>query len=130
MPADFSVIAVDRVALRDEKLRRRLHDGVKKFSRQGMVKTGEWGAFARHIRYQQGDFKKLQTYAALGEQCAKLEKDWGAKVHRVFYMATPPSMFGEIPKYLGKAGLARDREWARIVVEKPIGRDLESALAP
>ena len=38
-------------------------------------------------------------------------------------------MFGEIPKYLGKAGLARDREWARIVVEKPIGYDLESARA-
>ena len=44
-------------------------------------------------------------------------------------MATPPSMFGEIPKYLGKAGLARDREWARIVIEKPIGYDLESARA-
>ena len=38
-------------------------------------------------------------------------------------------MFGEIPKYLGKAGLARDREWARIVIEKPIGYDLESARA-
>jgi len=42
MPADFSVIAVDRVDLSDETLRRRLHDGVKKFSRQGMVKNGEW----------------------------------------------------------------------------------------
>ena len=38
-------------------------------------------------------------------------------------------MFGEIPKYLGKAGLARDREFARIVIEKPIGYDLESARA-
>jgi glucose-6-phosphate 1-dehydrogenase len=38
-------------------------------------------------------------------------------------------MFGEIPKYLGKAGLAQDREWARIVVEKPIGYDLKSARA-
>ncbi|MBZ5537737.1 MAG: glucose-6-phosphate dehydrogenase [Acidobacteriia bacterium] len=129
MPAHFSVIAVDRVDLSDEKLCRRLHDGVKKFSRQGMVKTGEWGEFAGHIRYQQGDFKKLQTYAALAEQCAKLEKEWGAKVHRIFYMATPPSMFGQIPKYLGKAGLARDRQWTRIVVEKPIGYDLESARA-
>ena len=44
-------------------------------------------------------------------------------------MATPPSLFGEIQKYLGKAGLARDREWVRIVVEKPIGYDLESARA-
>ena len=65
----------------------------------------------------------------MGAQCARLEKEWGAKAHRIFYMATPPSMFGEIPKYLGKAGLARDREWARIVVEKPIGYDLESARA-
>jgi glucose-6-phosphate 1-dehydrogenase len=127
MPAEFSVIAVDRIDVSDEKLRRRLHDGVKKFSRQGMVTTGEWGEFAEHIRYQQGDFKNLQTHTTLGEQCAKLEKEWGAKVHRIFYMATPPSMFGEIPKYLGKAGLARDREWTRIVVEKPIGYDLESA---
>jgi glucose-6-phosphate 1-dehydrogenase len=127
MPPDFSIIAVDRVDLSDERLRRRLHDGVKKFSRQGMVKTGEWGKFARHIRYQKGDFKKLQTYTSLGEACAKLEKEWGTKAHRIFYMATPPSMFSEIPKYLGRAGLARDREWSRIVVEKPIGYDLESA---
>jgi glucose-6-phosphate 1-dehydrogenase len=129
MPADFSVIVVDRVALSDEKLRRRLHDGVKKFSRRGIMENGEWRAFARHIHYQQGDFKKLRTYTTLGEQCAKLEKDWGAKVHRIYYMATPPGMFGVIPKYLGKAGLARDREWARIVIEKPIGSDLESARA-
>jgi glucose-6-phosphate 1-dehydrogenase len=66
---------------------------------------------------------------ALSKQCAKLEKEWGVKVHRIFYMATPPSMFGEIPHYLGEAGLARDREWARIVVEKPIGYDLGSARA-
>jgi len=128
MPARFSIIAVDRAALSNEKLRRRLHEGVRKFSRQGLAKAGEWEAFAGHIFYQQGDFKKLETYTALGKQCAKVEKEWGVKAHRIFYMATPPSMFGEIPKYLGKAGLARDREWARIVVEKPIGYDLDSAL--
>ena len=129
MPARFAVIVVDRADLSDGKLRQRLHDGVKKFSRLGRVKPGEWAEFAKHIRYQQGDFQKLPTYAALGQECAKLEKEWDAKVHRIFYMATPPSMFGEIPKYLGKAGLARDRKWARIVVEKPIGYDLESARA-
>jgi glucose-6-phosphate 1-dehydrogenase len=129
MPDDFSIIAVDRVDVSDEKLRRRLHEGVKKFSRHGMTKKREWDEFAKHIRYQQGDFKELQAYRTLGEQCAKAEKECGAKVHHIFYMATPPSMFGEIPKYLGKAGLARDREWSRIVVEKPIGYDLKSARA-
>ena len=67
MPAHFSIIAVDRIAFSDEKLRRRLLDGVKKFSRQATVKSDKWGEFAKHIGYQQGDFKKLQTYAALGE---------------------------------------------------------------
>jgi glucose-6-phosphate 1-dehydrogenase len=127
MPANFSIVAVDRIALGDEKLRKRLHGGVNQFSRFGKAKDGEWSQFAKHIRYQQGDFKKLETYEELGKYCAKLEKEWGTKVHRVFYMATPPSMFGEIPCYLGKAGLSRDREWSRIVVEKPIGYDLESA---
>jgi len=125
MPADFSIIAVDRTEMSDEKLRQRLHDGVKNFSRHGLAKASQWNEFARHIHYQRGDFKKLQTYTALGEQCAKLGKEWGTKVHRIFYMATPPSMFGEIPQYLGKAGLARDRELARIVIEKPIGYDLQ-----
>ena len=76
MPAYFSVIVVDRVDMSDEKLRRRFHDGVNKYSRRGTVKPGEWSEFARHIHYQKGDFKKLQTYRALDEKCARLEKDW------------------------------------------------------
>jgi glucose-6-phosphate 1-dehydrogenase len=129
MPAHFSIIAVDRLPMSDQKLRQRLHQGVNQFSRFGKAKAAAWNEFARHISYQQGDFKKPQTYAALGAQCSTLEKEWGVKAHRIFYMATPPSMFGEIPKYLGKSGLARDREYARIVIEKPIGYDLESARA-
>lgn len=129
LPDQFALIAVDRVQLSQEEIRRRLHDGVNRFSRFGKAKAAAWSHLAAHIHYQQGDFKKLHTYTALSERCAKLEREWGAKAHRIFYMATPPSMFGEIPKYLGKAGLARDRERARIVVEKPIGYDLESARA-
>ena len=120
-PAQFAIIAVDRSKLGDDALRRRLHDGVNQFSRFGKAKTAAWNLFAPHIQYLQGDFKQPATYAALGRQCTKLEKQWGTKARRIFYMATPPSMFGEIPKYLGQAGLARDREWSRIVIEKPIG---------
>ena len=81
-----------------------------------------------NVFYQQGDFQKPQTYKALAEQCAKFEKQWNAKVQRVFYMATPPIMFGEIAKRLGEAALSADRERTRLVVEKPIGYDLQSAL--
>jgi glucose-6-phosphate 1-dehydrogenase len=129
LPEKFAIIAVDRTKLADAALRHRLHDGVNQFSRFGKSKADVWNKFAPHLRYQQGDFKKPATYAALGALCVKLEKQWGTKAHRIYYMATPPSMFGEIPKYLGRAGLARDREWASIVIEKPIGYDLTSARA-
>jgi glucose-6-phosphate 1-dehydrogenase len=129
LPAKFAIIAVDRIKLGDAALRRRLHEGVNQFSRFGKTTAAVWGRFAPHIHYQQGDFTQAATYTALGRQCARLEKQWGARTHRIFYMATPPSMFGEIPKYLGRAGLARDRAFTRIVIEKPIGYDLASARA-
>ncbi len=128
-PALFAIIGVDRIKLGDDALRTRWHDGVNRFSRFGRAKTSAWNPFAQHIQYLQGDFNQSSTYAALGARCAKLEKQWGTKARRIYYMATPPSLFGEIPKYLGRAGLARDREWSRIVIEKPIGYDIESARA-
>jgi len=129
MPANFAIVAVDRLDWSDDQLRQHLRDGVKKFSRHSDASGADWNAFARRIHYQQGDFQKLPTYTTLGDQCTALEQEWKSKVHRIFYMATPPSMFGEIPKYLGKAGLTQDKEWSRIVVEKPIGYDLDSARA-
>src|ERR1019366_3649414 len=66
VPAHFAIIVVDRAEMSDASLRRRLHDGVKRFARHGKSAAGAWAGFARHFHYQQGDFKRLQTYAALG----------------------------------------------------------------
>jgi len=129
LPGSFAIIAVDRISLSSEAMRRRYHGGVDRFSRFGKVRTAEWRRFAQHIHYQPGDFTKPSTYVALDKQCTALEKQWEAKAQRIFYMATPPSMFGVIPRLLGQAGLARDRTRTRIVIEKPIGYDLESARA-
>ena len=129
MPAHLAVIAVDRIELDDDALRRRLHEGVNRFSRRGKAAAEEWNQFASRIQYLRGDFNGPATYSELNARCAALDKEWDARAHRVFYMATPPSLFGEIPARLEEAGLASDRERARIVVEKPIGYDLDSALA-
>jgi glucose-6-phosphate 1-dehydrogenase len=128
-PAHFSIIAVDRVELSEDALHERLRGGVDQFSRFGKVDAAQWDGFASRIRYLQGDFKGPATYSALSDHCTKLETEWDVKAHRVFYMATPPSLFGVIPKCLAKAGLTSDRERARVVVEKPIGYDLDSAMA-
>ena len=100
IPVHFSIIAVDRVELSEDALRKRLHEGVRKFARSGKAPVKEWNEFSRHIRYLQGDFKSNATYKELSDQCANLEKEWGSKAQRIFYMATPPSLFGEIPSFL------------------------------
>lgn len=127
--ARYAVIVVSRVELSDEALRKRLHEGVRKFARDGHSAGAEWQEFSRHVCYLQGDCKARAVYTDLGHRCDALEKEWGAKAQRIYYMATPPSLFGEIPRFLAQAGLAADRERARIVIEKPVGYDLQSALA-
>jgi glucose-6-phosphate 1-dehydrogenase len=127
MSSHFSIIAVDRVSLSDEEFRKRLHDGVDKFSRHGVASEKKWNQFSTHIYYQQGDFKKSETYTTLKARCEKLEKEWKSKLQMIFYMATPPVMFGEIPEFLRDARLAEDRKRSRIVIEKPVGYSLDSA---
>ncbi len=128
VPEPFSIISVSHHEMTDEKLKIRLKDGVTKFSRKGKVSEKEWKAFSKHFYYLQGDFHAASTYTELKTRCQKLEKKWNVKPQLIFYMATPPAEFGEISEMLGQAGLAEDRENARIVVEKPIGSDLNSAV--
>jgi glucose-6-phosphate 1-dehydrogenase len=127
MPEKFAIIALDRDSFPVARLHEHFRDGVNRFSPKGKAKSTNWKKFAEHITYQQGDFKDPDTYSVLGKGCGKLDRDWKIKAGRVFHMATPPVMFGVIPKMLADAGLNRDRVRARIVVEKPIGHDLDSA---
>jgi len=127
-PENFSIIALDIKNLDDEKLRLRYRDGVDKFSRNGKANDEVWLKFAKHIYYEKGDFTHADTYSVLKEQCSKLGKEWKTDPQIIFYMATQPTMFGIIPTHLKEAGMTEDKEHTRIVVEKPIGYDITSAL--
>lgn len=127
LPEKFAIIGVDHAALSDGTLRKRLQEGVRKFSNLGPIKPTDWKEFAAHISYQRGDFAAAGTYTILAKRLTALDKTWNSKSVRIFHLATPPTLIGVISKSLSAAGLARERQRARIVVEKPIGSDLESA---
>lgn len=128
LPASFALLGLDRVDMNDEALRQRLRDGVNQFSRRQPVQEAEWNAFANHLGYLKADFTDKNSFARLAERLAQLEKEWNAKAQRIFYLATPPAFFGAIANMLGETNLNQDRERARVVLEKPLGYDLESAL--
>ncbi|HEX2977230.1 MAG TPA: glucose-6-phosphate dehydrogenase [Bacteroidales bacterium] len=127
IPFHLAIIAVDRKFSGDTDLKDHLHDGINKFSRNGGASEEEWDKFSSNIFLLEGDFTKKETYTALKKQCEDLDAKWKTKAQRVFYMATPPVMFSEIPEHLKEEGLSDDVKHSRLVVEKPIGYDLNSA---
>jgi glucose-6-phosphate 1-dehydrogenase len=115
--------------MRDDEFRRYLCQQVDRFSRRGPAGDARWEAFARTIAFLQADFADPHAYDRLAQRLEETDARWGTPAGRIFYLATPPDAVEGIAGRLGGAGLARDRGRARLVVEKPFGRDLESARA-
>lgn len=128
LPPDFDVIAVDRKRIEDEAAYcRRLRDGIDKNSRRGKTDKKTWEELAEHISYICADFENISSYNKLAGKISQCERRWKKQAGHIFYLAVPPFLIETIVANLGKSGLSSDRDRARIVVEKPFGRDLDSA---
>ena len=84
--------------------------------------------FASHLYYQQGDFEDLEKYKQLLKAFTEFEKKEGSQLSRLLYLATPPVNYEDILNNLNKSSLS-EGENTKIVVEKPFGKDLETAIA-
>lgn len=131
MPDPFRIIGFARREKSSESWRKELFEGINKFGRTRPVSTEEWDEFAAHIEYYQGNFDDLSAYQGLKEVIAAAGQRELCE-NLLFYLAVSPSQFVEIVSNLSRAGLLCRREkcqggWQRLVVEKPFGKDLESA---
>jgi glucose-6-phosphate 1-dehydrogenase len=121
LPDSFAVVGVARRELPDERFRAALYEGVVRHSRRQPPTAAIWAALAEDMHYVAGDFRDPATYRRLDEVLLRLP----AARNRLYYLATPPEFFDDIVRGLG--GLTPTPGFARIVVEKPFGRDLASA---
>jgi glucose-6-phosphate 1-dehydrogenase len=85
----------------------------------------------QHLHYLQGDFRDPAACQRLRETLEALDPEHKTRGNVVYYLATAPGFFGGIVDQLGAAGLTGEEggQWRRVVIEKPFGHDLESALA-
>lgn len=122
----FAVIGIDRKAMSDDEYRAGLRT---KIMEAGRTKFDEekWQAFASHVTYMNADFSNPETYRQIGERFAGFEKTWNSPAQRIFYLAIAPRFIGTVTGLIESAKLAKDKQKARVVVEKPFGRDLASA---
>ena len=129
LPEHFAVIGLDKKELSSDEFRQRLRDGADHFCQCGSIDEEIWKGIAPKISFISGDFADPAIYAALSEQFKTQEKCWDNSANHIFYLATPPDIVETIVHGIGEARLAHDRRHTRIVVEKPFGRDLASAVA-
>ncbi len=112
---DIPVVGVAKSGWAVDDLKSHAHDALKDLPD---FDDQTFGRFAGLLRYVDGDYRDAATFQAL-------RKELGASQCPLHYLAIPPSMFPDVVEGLGKSGAATG---ARVVVEKPFGRDLKSAI--
>jgi glucose-6-phosphate 1-dehydrogenase len=128
LPPEFACVGLARRPLSNEEFRAQMRQAVDQHSRTGPARDDVWETFASRLSYISGNFDKQESFAVLKKELERIDHEHSTAGNRLFYCATPPDYFIPIVQHLGKAGMvSRSRETHRIVIEKPFGRDLESA---
>jgi glucose-6-phosphate 1-dehydrogenase len=128
LPERFNLIGCARSDWSDDEFRDIAKEAIQKFSRRTPDPTVLESLLSR-MRYVPGSFDDSNLFAQIAQIAESEDQDAGIAFNRIFYLSVAPQFFETIAGKLGETGMNR-REGAevRIVVEKPFGRDLASAL--
>ncbi|HEY3310404.1 MAG TPA: glucose-6-phosphate dehydrogenase [Anaerolineales bacterium] len=123
-----NIVGYARRPYTDETFRDYLKDGVAQNS-PDTFDAAVWDKFAGKLHYFQGDLDKVENFKSLHEFLLKLEN---GPSNRLYYLATSPEHYAPVAGFLGEATMAKPGDeldgWRRIIVEKPFGMDLNSAM--
>ena len=128
LSSQVAMVGMDRVEMDSDAYRQTLSEEIDSFVGGGFNQDS-WDKNVRKAYYMPGDFRNEESYQQLKTLLQQVDKEQGTPGNYLFYLATPPSFFGVIAEQLGKAGMTKEADglWRRIIIEKPFGRDLESA---
>lgn len=125
MPKKFGIVGFGGTAFSDDEFRAHLLNGAKEFA-EFKFTDAEWSAFVPNLHYVQGKYAEAADFQRLNENLKGLE---AGDANRLYYMALPPSLFPVIIDNLDATGqLHENGGWRRVVLEKPFGTDLASAV--
>ncbi len=129
MNPQFEVLGIGRTSMSSDEFRKKTREAAAKSKDTRDFSESGWTGFETLLHYMAGDINDPKFYPQLRARLEAMEKN-GSSPNHLFYVSTPASVAGPIIEGLGAVGLnRRDHGWTRIVLEKPFGRDLESAHA-
>jgi glucose-6-phosphate 1-dehydrogenase len=127
---DVAVVGVARTPMDAAAFREKLAGELKEFGTGTLdARLVDW--ILQRIEYVSGTFEDPSTYTRLGEVLSKLDRERRTRGNYLHYLATAPEYFAAVVEHLGVVGLTSEENgaWRRVIVEKPFGRDLDSARA-
>ena len=119
----FAVIGTARREWTDEHFREVVVKSVQSLT-EDVTQAEE---FANHFYYQAHNVTDTHHYVVLKELSEKLDQQYGIEGNRIFYLAMAPSFFGTITQHLKNEALLTENGYNRLIIEKPFGKDYESA---
>jgi glucose-6-phosphate 1-dehydrogenase len=129
LPKEFAIIGIAMDELTTDSFRERMSVDIPKFNTRKTFDPAAWEFLRTRLYYTPGKFGDEPAYGRLHELVTKLDAQYQTRGNILFYLATPPSVFGLISSNLEKTGFKAGPGWKRIIVEKPFGHDLPSAIA-
>ncbi len=131
LPAQFTILAYARRDKDDEVFRSDLKASIEKHAPDLPTNDDRWREFAALCFYQRGEFDNDEGYAALAQRLEAMDAERGMPCNHLYYLAIPPEQYEMVIEHLGKAKLSQVKEgcgnWARVIVEKPFGYDIDTA---
>ncbi|UBF23792.1 glucose-6-phosphate dehydrogenase [Kovacikia minuta CCNUW1] len=128
LPPELTVVGVARRDWSHDFFRDHMREGVEQFG-SGLGSEASWNEFAKGLYYCSADMDNPDSYQKLKMFLSTLDEQRGTRGNRVFYLSVAPKFFAEAILQLGAAGMIEDPKKQRLVIEKPFGRDLNSAQA-
>ncbi|OQZ00762.1 MAG: glucose-6-phosphate dehydrogenase [Candidatus Brocadia sp. UTAMX2] len=127
---EFAIVGFSRTRMSHEEFRERISKDMKEHA-TGSIDPDLWNWFVQRLYYSPGDIQDSNDYQQLKDLLLKVDKEQGTRGNYLYYLATSPELFSPIIQHIGAAGLAREENgrWRRVIIEKPFGRDVESACA-
>lgn len=127
LPEKFAIIGTSRTEFTDQKYCDFLLHGINEFSRTGKAKKEDWAKFSALITYQASNINDVAAFDKFNEKISLLKKEWKEDISTLYYCAVSPVLFSTIAENISKSKLENNKETTRIIIEKPFGRNLESA---
>jgi glucose-6-phosphate 1-dehydrogenase len=133
LPPQFACVGVARRPKTNEQFQDEMKEAINKFSRVKPVDETVWNILKNQVFYYRSEFDNEEGFQGLSKFLSEIDSKLGTKGNRVFYLSTQPSYFPVISENLYKAKLIYDCEvekerWSRIIIEKPFGHNLKTAL--